>query len=193
MLNLAGLSKNWKLSLSNQKDFHFNVCAFLKNFFLVFLLIYSVENISAKTPLSKNEVVIFSFETKNSKTVSLVKDSSDKYIVYRISKNDKIEMEFPEKTSDSWKKLTYSFYLRGGGKENEGVDLNYVNFENNGFKYIIYDIASSRDSVPSIGVRVIENKTSGIINLEGIYDSKKGSLTDFRDNNLINKSEETFD
>jgi hypothetical protein len=167
--------------------------AFPKNFFIFFLLIISTNNIYAKTPLLKNEVVIFSFDTKNSKNVCLVKDTSDKYIVYRISKNDKIEMEFPEKTSDSWKKLTYSFYLRGGGNENEGVDLNYVYFENNGFKYIVYDITSSRDSTPSIGVRVIENKTGGITNNEGINNSKKGTLVDFRDNKLINKSDETFD
>jgi len=45
--------------------------------------------------LLPNEEVIYSFETKNGKKMSLVKDKTNKYIQYRFGTKTKVEMEFP--------------------------------------------------------------------------------------------------
>ena len=45
--------------------------------------------------LLPNEEVIYSFENKKKKKMSLVKDKSNKYIQYRFGTKSKIEMEFP--------------------------------------------------------------------------------------------------
>lgn len=66
--------------------------------------------------LLPNEEIIYSFETKNGKKMSLVKDKTNKYIQYRFGTKNKVEMEFPsEKNKESWKKFHYNSYWRGGG------------------------------------------------------------------------------
>jgi hypothetical protein len=77
---------------------------------------------------------LFSFKLASSpKTLSVcVSKTQPDYIVYRFGTKDKIKLEFPENKADSWSKFTYSYYLRGGGAENEGMDLNYLSFENGG-------------------------------------------------------------
>jgi hypothetical protein len=44
---------------------------------------------------SSNEEVIYSFETKNGKRMTLVKDKKDGYIQYRFGSRNHVEMEFP--------------------------------------------------------------------------------------------------
>ena len=79
-----------------------------------------------------NEEVIFSFNTQNGKKVTLNKDTANNYVIYRFGTKEKIEFEFPGKSKSSWTDFKYSFYLRGGGTQNEGMDLNYIYFTNMG-------------------------------------------------------------
>jgi len=72
-----------------------------------------------------DEQILISFKTREGKTVSLSSEMENRYIVFRIGTDIKTEMEFPRKTKESWQKFKYSSYLRGGGAENEGLDLNY--------------------------------------------------------------------
>jgi len=160
---------------------------------LIFSCLVLSLNTSADEPLLKNEVLIFSFDTKTSKHVLLAKDSTDKYIIYRFSNKDKIEMEFPDMTNNSWKKFKYSFYLRGGGLENDGLDLNYVFFENENYRYVIYQTYSAADSESNIGVKVIDIKTNKTSDIPGNPKTRKGTLIDFRDNGLLQVGDEIFD
>ena len=147
----------------------------------------------SQTFLKPNEKVIFSFQTLSHKQVYLVKDSSDKYIAYRYGTKDKIEFEFPGNKDSSWSKFKYSFYLRGGGTANEGMELNYVYFTNAGYMYIIYDTYYARGNKSGIGVKVIEIKTNKTTDIKGNHKTLKGTLVDFRDNNLLEIGEELFD
>src|SRR5882724_5416344 len=89
-------------------------------------LILFATNISrGQSFILPNEDLIYSFATSNGKQLVLVKDKSDKYIIYRFGSKTKIEFEFPEKNKSSFSKFKYSFYLRGGGSDNAGMDLNY--------------------------------------------------------------------
>lgn len=132
-----------------------------------------------------NEVNIFSFETQSGKKMTLAKDKYDRYIIYRFGSETKIEFEYPEKTRESWKKFTYSFYLRGGGKINEGMDLNYVTFINKDFKYVIYYSYFAVEEKVNIGIKIIHLISKKTVDIKGDYKTLKGNLVNFRDNNLI--------
>jgi hypothetical protein len=152
--------------------------------FITALLFFSLAA-KAQRFLLKNESVIFSFDTKSGKHVVLAKDNDNAYIVYRYGTTDSVEFEYPEKNKDSWKKFKYSYYQRGGGVQNEGMDLNYLFFINNGFKYNIYDTYYAVGNKFEIGISVINLKTSKTVDIKGIKNTRKGTVTDFRDNKLI--------
>jgi hypothetical protein len=143
--------------------------------------------------LRLNEQLILSFQTNTHKQVYLVRDKSNKYISYRFGTKDKIEFEYPPIEKDSWSKFTFSYFLRGGGTANEGMDLNYVYFTNNGFQYVIYHKYYAVGNRNSIGVNVIDLKTSKTVEIKGNAKTRKGTLVDFRDNGLLAIGDEIFD
>lgn len=139
-----------------------------------------------------NENIIYSFKTDRNNEVVLAMDKNSNYIVYRYSTNNTLEFEYPKKTKESWGKFKYSFYQRGGGTDNEGMDLNYVVFSNNNFQYVIYETYYSANKESEIGIKVKDLKTNKTTDIKGNPKTKKGSLIDFRDNNLLEISEDVF-
>jgi hypothetical protein len=161
---------------------------------ICFILLISLSNrVAAQKYTLQNEEVIFSFTTKSGKTVTLNKDKENSYIIYRFGTKDKVELEFSEKSASSWQQFQYSFYLRGGGTQNEGMDLNYVYFTNNGFKYIIYDTYYAVGKKQAIGIKIINLSTNKVTNIKGDLKTRKGTMVNFRDNNLLTIGEELFD
>ena len=143
---------------------------------------------SAQRYLQKGESVIFSFRTQSGKYVMLAKGEHDAYIVYRFGTADSIEFEYPEKNRDSWKKFKYAYYLRGGGVQNAGMDLNYLYFVNNGYKYYIYDVYYAEKGRNSgIGVGVTNLETNKTATIKGAEKTRKGTILDLRDNNLVER------
>jgi len=140
-----------------------------------------------------NEEVIFSFETHNGKKITINKDKENRYIIYRFGTQSKIEFEFPDTTKSSWSKFTYSFYLRGGGKENEGMDLNYIYFSNDNYRYVIYDTYFAVSEEMKVGIKVTDLKTNKTTDIKGEPKSRKGTLINFRYNNLLEIGDEIFD
>lgn len=137
--------------------------------------------------LLPNEEIIYSFETKNGKKMTLVKDKKDGYIQYRFGNKNKVEMEFPaERTKDSWKKFTYNSYMRGGGKQNAGMEVYYLSFKNNGYQYQLYKSYYAEDASYSTGVTVTDTKGKET-DITGIYKSIKGNLSSLNDSDLIVK------
>ncbi len=141
----------------------------------------------------ENEETIFSFSTKNMKIVTLNRDKNNRYIIYRYGTTGEIEFEYPDTTKSSWTKFTYSYYLRGGGVQNEGMDLDYVYFTNKNYKYIIYNTYYAVGEVIEVGIKIIDLKTGKQTNIKGDIKTRKGRLNDFRDNNLLKIGEEIFD
>jgi hypothetical protein len=163
-----------------------------KNICFILFISFS-SRVAAQKYTLQNEEVIFSFNTKNGKTVTLNKDKGNSYIIYRFGTKDKVELEFPEKSSSSWQQFQYSFALRGGGTQNEGMDLNYVYFTNNGFRYVIYDTYYAAGKKQAIGIKIINRSTNKVTNIKGDLKTRKGTMVDFRDNNLLTIGEELFD
>lgn len=156
----------------------------MKIFFIPTLLFFSLVA-EAQRLLLKNESVIISFTTNNGKQVVLAKDSGDAYIVYRYGTINSIEFEYPKRNKDSWKKFKYAYYMRGGGDQNEGMDLNYLHFTNRGYKYSIYDTYYATGNESAIGIHVTNLKTKKTTDIKGIEKSKKGTMIGFRENGLV--------
>ena len=125
---------------------------------ITLIILVSTNFAFAQEYILPNETLIYSFETQNGKKLVLAKEKNDKYIVYRFGTKDKIEFEFPEKTKESWEKFKYSFYLRGGEIQNEGMDLNYVKFINRDYQYVIYDTYYAAENKTSIGIKITNQK-----------------------------------
>lgn len=152
---------------------------------LIVMFLFFFSGANSQDFLLKSESGIFSFDTQNGKHVVLAKDKANAYIVYRYGTKNSVEFEFPEKNKDSRKKFKYSSYLRGGGVQNEGMDLNYVYFINKGYKYSIYDTYYSVGNKSELGVEVTNLKTSKTVDIKGVGKTRKGTLTGFRDNKLL--------
>lgn len=157
-------------------------------------LILTISNLSFRQDyLLPNEIEIYSFEIQKGKKLMLAKDKNDEYIIYRFGTKNKIELEFPNKTKESWNRFKYSYWLRGGGITNEGIDLNYIAFINNEYKYIIYNTYYATGNKTSVGIKVINLKTSKIADIKGIKKTQKGTLVDFRDNRLLKIDDQLYD
>ena len=143
--------------------------------------------------LKSNEEAVYSFKTASGKKVMLARDKEGKYLVYRFGTKDSVEFEYPSSYTDSWSKFNYSFYLRGGGPSNSGMDLNYVYFVNGGYEYVIYDTYFAEEERSAIGIKVIDLKTKKTTDIKGVLKSKVGTLINFRDSKELKNGDETFD
>lgn len=147
----------------------------------------NIENEYNESLCKKSEKILFSFKTKkSSKILSIcVSEEQPNYIIYRFGTKEKIELEFPDNKIDSWSKFTYSYYLRGGEKENAGLDLNYLSFSRNGFEYQVYQEYSAEDDATNVGIRVKEKATNKETDIIGLSNTVVGSLTNLRENGKI--------
>lgn len=138
--------------------------------------------------IKKNEEILFSFFIANeNKVVTLAKSKNEpSYMIYRFGNKDNIEVEFPKNLINSWDEFTYSYYFRGGNLENEGLDLNYVTFEENGIKYKVFQEYSSKKNEIDIGIEEINMKTNKSIIYRANENTIIGNLNEFRNNKKIN-------
>jgi len=132
-----------------------------------------------------NEVLVFSFETKPSKKMTLTHDTLTNTLIYRFASSEGIELEISDQLNDTIPIFTYSYYFRGGGIQNIGLDLNYVSFSNGAYIYKIYDEYSAEGMSSLIGITVYDESIDELTNIRGLNDSRYGSLVDFRFNELI--------
>lgn len=141
----------------------------------------------------KGEKVVFGFKLKKSnKRVSICTSEEKDYIVYRFGTKDRVELEFPKEKENSWDKFAYSYYLRGGGKENIGLDLNHIIFENGDFSYDIYQDYSAEDGVTSVGIIVKNTKSKEETRIDGSFESLIGTLIDFRRDSRVKQIDSWF-
>lgn len=153
--------------------------------FITILLILFTCSLSSQNLTLENEVNIFSFKTEKGKIVSLSIEKDSLYIVYRFGTEEKVELEFPEKNKQSWKKFKFNSYNRGGGKENAGMEIYNVMFENNGFKYVLFTSYHAEDDSNEIGIHVINSKIDKDVRIKGKIETQNGSLYEFKYTNLL--------
>jgi hypothetical protein len=141
-------------------------------------------------PLLKgNEKTIFSFQVANSAKIATIAVSTVKpeYIVYRFGTAAKVELKFPQDKVNSWQQFTYSFYFRGGGAANEGLDMNYLSFTNGNFKYTVYQEYVAVGNQEYVGIRILDTKTNKKYEVSGDSGNTVGSLLTLRDDARVTK------
>lgn len=139
--------------------------------------------------LLPNEEIIYSFETKNGKKMSLVKDKTNKYIQYRFGTKTKVEMEFPkERTKESWKQFHYNSYMRGGGKDNAGMEVDNLSFKNNGYEYLLFRTYHAEGEDFSAGIIITDSKKKET-RINGNYKTVKGCICNLEDTGMIIKED----
>ena len=130
-----------------------------------------------KTLCKPNEEIIFSFQLKNKKWVTVCKEKNGEYIVYRFGTSNKLELQYPTLLdSTSWQQFTFQGYIRGGGKQNAAMRFGYLNFYINNTNYEVYDIWNSEDDKEKCGVSVKPDKQT--IDMQENLKSRKGSLVE---------------
>ena len=170
------------------------VTGILRNFFVSIIVLFScAATARAADPLRRsNERTVFSFRLKNSGKYVSILESTDKrkpYLVYRFGTADAVELEIPRNKEESWSRFSYWYYLRGGGPQNEGLDLNYLGFTNNGWEYIIYDEYTAVGDQYEAGVLVVRLQDCKVTELVGRADSSIGSLVQLRGNDALRKDD----
>ncbi|MDJ1467500.1 hypothetical protein [Xanthocytophaga flava] len=136
-----------------------------------------------------NETNVYSFQMTNKKTASLCKEKSDKYLVYRFGTTAKTELQYPEQLDESsWKKFTFRYYQRTGGKEADAKDLNWLSFSNKGTEYTVYSEFYSQSNSSKVGIMVttMEGKD---IDIKGLAQTQTGKITSFKQSAKIDKEE----
>ena len=93
---------------------------------IFFVLIFTTNTYAQfdKQLCKPNEEIVFAFQLKNLKWVSVCKEKNEKYIVYRFGNQNKIELQYPDiLDSTSWQQFTFQGYSRGGRKAKCGDAL----------------------------------------------------------------------
>lgn len=155
----------------------------------VFILTFLIPVTFWAQYLLPNEEIIYSFETKNGKKMSLVKDKTNTYIQYRFGTKTKVEMEFPtEKTKESWKKFHYNSYWRGGGIQNAGMEVDNLSFKNNGYEYLLFRTYHAEGEVYSAGI-IIKDSKGKETRINGNYKTVKGCICNLEDTKMIERED----
>ena len=99
------------------------------------------------------EDLLFSFETKRGKIVSLCEGPKGAYLVYRFGTPAKVELQYPAVLdTSSWRKFSYFATHLGGGTENASGEAHQLSFMNGSVLYVLDDLEYS-----SIGKNREEN------------------------------------
>ncbi|MEP7237259.1 MAG: hypothetical protein ABI685_05330 [Ferruginibacter sp.] len=158
---------------------------------LFFVLIFATV---AKAQFDKqlckaNEAIVFSFQLKNQKWVSVCKEKNGNYLVYRFGTPNNIELQYPAiLDSTSWQRFTFNGYSRGGGKQNAAMHHAFLNFNNNGVNYEVYETWNSEDDKEQCGISVGAGKST--IDMHGNLKSRKGYLLDLMHEEKIKREED---
>ena len=107
--------------------------------------------------------------------MSLCKDKTGNYLVYRFGTKDKIELEYPQKPAKtSWTAFKLYGTKRWGGKANAGFGDYSISFTNNNVTYKMFQTWEDETNKSDIGVTIKTDKKE--IVLKGDIKSKEGSL-----------------
>ncbi len=115
----------------------------------------------------------------------IARDASNKYLIYRFGSKNKIEFEYPTKTKDSWDKFKFNSYMRGGGKQNAGRETFELIFTNKKVEYDVYWEYLAEDESISVGIHIEDGITGKSSHIEGVTATAVGSLTWFKENDLV--------
>lgn len=148
---------------------------------VLFLVAASVSADSVLGALShEGETILLRFRVSDGSTVALLEGGSEDYLVLRTGTPDSTLFQFPlDPDDESWDLFRYSFYFRGGGPWNEGLDLNSLTFADGEITYTVFEDYHLADGSMQAGLR-IEYPDGTTTELQAVEGSLEGSLLPFR-------------
>lgn len=142
-------------------------------------------------PLVQDETVL-SFTAAQNEIITLAIDKNSNSIIFKHESKEN-NILFPKKSESKVLPFIYSFYLRGGADNNEGMDLNYVQFTLDGVKYVLYETSHYGDKNINVGLKTLDQNNNIISDKKAQPGTVKGTLIGLRDSNLVQHGEELFD
>jgi len=140
----------------------------------------------------ENETAILEFDCQNGNHLVIAMDNEYAYLVCRYGTMAGIELEFPVEKTDAWKQFYYSYYFRAGGDMNEGLELNYLYFENKDHKYVVYQNYYSQHPDMEYGIKIIDLETDMETVIPAELKTVKGSLLPLRDHEMVQEGDKIF-
>jgi hypothetical protein len=109
------------------------------------------ENLSGK-----NEDIVISFLINESpkRYATLCSDKEGDYIVFRLGTSKSIRTEVLGESLSVAPKFEYEYYFRGGGKDNMGLDLNHLYFEDADNHYDLFDEFDAVSEKRTVGITI---------------------------------------
>ncbi len=159
---------------------------------LIYLLLMPFMGLAQAYQLP-NEQVLFKLRTTDNHLLVVALDSTEDYLVYRYGTAENIELRFPDDLSASWDLFRYSWYLRGGGMENEGMELDYLYFDRGQYRYVVFQEYYARSEEISSGIKVIDRLTDKRTTIDAHPDSVEGTLLSIRFLERIQEGDEFFE
>ncbi len=102
----------------------------------------------------KEEIILEFNLVETGERVGIYVDSNNEYMVFRLAKDGEIIVEGPNFDESSWDYFSLYSYHRGGGVENEGLDIAQLTYSDGSSVYRIGQEYSA-----------VENKTSYFFNI----------------------------
>ena len=146
---------------------------------LLFISLFSISAFS-QVALLPNEKALLEFRTIDNDNIVVASDTSFEYIYVKYAKDNKLIFDFPADKTRSRILFDYSYYYRGGGAENEGLDLNYLTFIFENSLYEIYQEYSAVDEKTRCGIKITDLTSGKEKDLESDPATIKGNLNEVR-------------
>ena len=123
----------------------------------------------------------WSLQQPKAKKLTIALDANEKTWYTDMVRQQLQPQNFQKNKDQSWELFQFSWFLRGGENENEGMGVNYLYFDNGRYKYIVFQEYLTTDQKTCYGIKVIHTETQEETIIKAVPASVKGFLNIFRE------------
>ncbi len=148
----------------------------------------------AQDYILENENSILEFETSLDKYAAVAVDKNEEYIVVRFGTCDSVQLTYPTALDEaSWKALDFSTHVYTRGRLEYKMDLNYLYFDIEDQRYVVYETYFEDTKKLTFGVKIIDLKTMVSKNYPAKPNTVIGTLDPLRKIKKLKKGNLLFD
>lgn len=162
----------------------------MKNF--EWFLVWMILGVFPKLSDAQTEKHVFQFSDRKQHRVEVFSDSLETKLKVRITYKGKLLFQEPLQESTCLDSLHYSYYMRPGGKLNDGLDLNYLSFWHEGVLVVLFDEWVATESAHYCGVRFFEAGIEKKEEWPADRRTVKGSLINLRDWEQLSQADRLY-
>jgi hypothetical protein len=145
---------------------------------MIATLVFLICALTSYSQQSHEQEILY-LSTENNESLTLSLDTLKNSLVFRFLIDFKPELVVTDDLNDSIPVFEYYYYLRGGGAENAGLDLNYIRFTVDDIDYEIYYEYSAEDDSTGLGFK------DGGSDYPCSLNTMRGHFIEFRFNGLM--------